>query len=121
MTSICHEDEVRAQDCVAQQEAIRTLENRLDNQERMITMLLSYLGHGGSDGNSSAYDEHIPDDVDINKLIKKNGTVDSIHVYILLYLITKQQPATLLIMINYTCDESATAWVTLTMYMDKTM
>jgi len=121
MTSICLADEVRAQECVAQHEAIRTLENRLDKQEKTITMLLSYLGHGGSDGNNSAYEEHIPDGVDINELIKKNGTVDSIHVYILLYLITKQQPATLLIMINYTCDESATAWVTMTMYMDKTI
>ena len=50
-----------------------------DNQEKTITMLLSYLGHSGSGGNSSAYDEHIPNDVDVNKLIRKNGTYESMY------------------------------------------
>jgi len=45
-------EEIRVQESLAQQETIRTLEKRLDNQERMMTMLLSYLGHGGPDGNS---------------------------------------------------------------------
>jgi len=67
-------DNARAQECVSQQETIRTLEKRLDNQERMITVLLSYLGHGGPGANSSNNDKKKPRAVDNSDLAKKSGT-----------------------------------------------
>jgi len=65
-------DEMRAHESVAQQETIRTLEKRLDKQERMITMLLSYLG--GPDHNSSENVQKKPRAVDNSELTKKSGT-----------------------------------------------
>ena len=67
-------EEIRVQESLAQQETIRTLEKRLDNQERMMTMLLSYLGHGGPDGNSSDAGEAQPRAVDNSDVTKKSGT-----------------------------------------------
>ena len=61
---------VRSQESVAQQEYVRTLENRLDDQERMIKML----------GNSRDNEEQTPEDVDISDLMEENGTYEIIIV-----------------------------------------
>ena len=67
---------VRSQESVAQQEYVRTLENRLDNQERMIKM----LGNCSSNRNSGDNEEQAPEDVDSSDLMEENGTYEIIIV-----------------------------------------